>query len=816
MDAGVAELKARAATAFSASDFCAARDLTLAAIGQLKRSQCSSDASPGIARELSRLFSNLSAAHQELCDFAEAAAQAQRSIQLDPSWHRPHLRLCLSLASLHRPADAAAAVRRGLAACQDPTQLRELRDALTALPPQQPADGAAQVPATERGGEGGESVEGEEPHGTGDPAAKRRRRDPDPSPTEPPPLQRPQPPATSTAPPPPPRLPQGPLLAPPVASPLVPPLPVTALCGFLGSGKTTLVRHLLSGLGRGAAARVGLLVNDLAPLNVDAQLIGLQPPMPLPLPMPLPPSGQAPPQQQQEVALQQALGAEQPLGLERLQQLLAVRPPLLTQPLPGQPLAEQQPGLELQLPLLPLLQQQQQQQQQRLPQEAAAEAVAATTAGTQPPQQLQSSHRQHPPQHQPHPQPAPAPFEMVELSNGCVCCNLRGDLQQQLRRLAALRPPLAHVIVECTGVGEPAALAEAVAALAGEGLELRRMVTVVDAGAFLGLMLGGRGGGVETADVVLLNKCDTLLDRAQRRLGATPPPPPPQQQQHEGQQQAQGQPGPGAAALAAAAAAAAEAAEAEAQRELRRVAAAVRVLNPAARVLPCVRCAVPLEAILGAQEAQEADRGVPEAQEALGARGASEAQEGEEGELLEAAAGVGCGRAEGGAVFAPVPPPEGRAAASVSARGNDAGAGSAADGRGVEGGLGGGGGGGAGGAPAGGAHEEEEYGIGSLVFRSRRPFHPGRMWALLQALAAAGAGEAEAAEAAEVEAAEVEAAAAPERAEAAGDPGSNGGSGRPPLVLPLTGGGSGACRLPYPPPPLLRAKGLFWVASLPQ
>lgn len=79
---------------------------------------------------------------------------------------------------------------------------------------------------------------------------------------------------------------------------------------------------------------------------------------------------------------------------------------------------------------------------------------------------------------------------LVEFSNGCICCTLRDDLLQEVRRLADAGR-YDYLLIESTGIGEPMPVAATFAVRDEHGFSLSdiarldTMVTVVDGSAFL-------------------------------------------------------------------------------------------------------------------------------------------------------------------------------------------------------------------------------------------------------------------------------------------------------------------------------------------
>ena len=102
---------------------------------------------------------------------------------------------------------------------------------------------------------------------------------------------------------------------------------------------------------------------------------------------------------------------------------------------------------------------------------------------------------------------------VMQLANGCICCSIQSDLKAQLRELLRTPELPEHLVIETTGVSDPARVA---AVLQHPGLKettrIDAVVTLVDLGNEQGHADPLFGLQVEVADILILNKVDLVTD----------------------------------------------------------------------------------------------------------------------------------------------------------------------------------------------------------------------------------------------------------------------------------------------------------------
>ena len=106
--------------------------------------------------------------------------------------------------------------------------------------------------------------------------------------------------------------------------------------------------------------------------------------------------------------------------------------------------------------------------------------------------------------------------EMIELSNGCICCSINGELVEAIEKLINVNKKLDYIIIETTGLADPLPVAMT---LLGSDLRdqtrLDSIITLIDAENFNNVALESSIGRSQViyGDILLLNKCDLVTNK---------------------------------------------------------------------------------------------------------------------------------------------------------------------------------------------------------------------------------------------------------------------------------------------------------------
>ena len=113
------------------------------------------------------------------------------------------------------------------------------------------------------------------------------------------------------------------------------------------------------------------------------------------------------------------------------------------------------------------------------------------------------------------------PEDMVELSNGCVCCTVRKDLVKSVQKLLK-RGKLDYILIETTGVADPGPVAQTFLNIPQlqQYARLDSIITVVDAEQLPNQLEENEVARDQLvlADFILINKVDLVSPEALREL----------------------------------------------------------------------------------------------------------------------------------------------------------------------------------------------------------------------------------------------------------------------------------------------------------
>jgi len=109
--------------------------------------------------------------------------------------------------------------------------------------------------------------------------------------------------------------------------------------------------------------------------------------------------------------------------------------------------------------------------------------------------------------------------QKISLANGCVCCTIRDDLVQAVAELIDEAPRPDYILIETSGVSDPAAAAMGItmSTQLGPLARIDAIVTIVDAENVSRLPTEQKSlatDQIEAANILLVNKTDLVSDQA--------------------------------------------------------------------------------------------------------------------------------------------------------------------------------------------------------------------------------------------------------------------------------------------------------------
>jgi G3E family GTPase len=104
---------------------------------------------------------------------------------------------------------------------------------------------------------------------------------------------------------------------------------------------------------------------------------------------------------------------------------------------------------------------------------------------------------------------------MVELSNGCICCSINGELLEAVYRILDRPDPVDYLVVETTGLADPLPVAMTfLGSDLRDATRLDSIITLIDAENFTEEILEGDVARAQVVygDILMLNKCDLVSE----------------------------------------------------------------------------------------------------------------------------------------------------------------------------------------------------------------------------------------------------------------------------------------------------------------